>query len=328
MKKALLSAVVCMLHLSSFAQISTSVAEEYTLWTVVRTMQCNFMSPGTTGSAQVWDFSGLTPVNANDTTVWKFIPAASGSLFPNASMVKKAGPQYSYYEYSSGGVHLLGIEDSSNNPPDTTNYFNTRQVMQHPITYRDQYKDSIRYLQLGDTIEGNYTDTVESFGQLITPAGTYENVIRMRFTEESVAVISGTQLYHVSYRWYDKDHRTALLALDSVVVTSGAGTNSYQQAWYLEEEDPTNIAETVPEELDLIATYNDNQLVIRAGTNTGDQYSLLLFSSDGRKVFGSNLEGGQLQSFQTPDTPPGMYILIVSNHSKRGEYGIKKLLKQ
>ncbi|HEY9176137.1 MAG TPA: hypothetical protein VIN07_00540, partial [Flavipsychrobacter sp.] len=148
------------------AQISTSVAEKYTHWTVVKSMRCDFMPPGATGSARTWDFSGLTPANVNDTTQTRYIPRNATMPFPSASAVMKDGNDYTFYEYTADGVYELGSLDSSSTPPDTTVYSNTKKIMKHPITYTQSYSDSFSLSNGVDSGTGMITDTVESFGIL------------------------------------------------------------------------------------------------------------------------------------------------------------------
>lgn len=309
------------------AQISTSVAEKYSHWMVVKAMRCNFMPHGTTGSAQTWNFSGLTPINANDTTKVQYIPRNATMPFPTASVVMKDGNDYTFYQYTATGVYELGSLDSSSNPPDTLTYTNTKQVMQHPITYTQSFMDSFALSGGADSGVGMITDTVESFGTLILPTDTYENVIRMVITEVVDGTVSGVPVSArtVSYRWYDKDHRAPLLMLDSVDI----GGSKSQEAYYLLEEDPVLISDVAITPLDIKAAFAGSNIVVTAGTEAGHRYELALYHINGQQLYRRVFDGGGKAVFNTgQELSPGMYVLRVLDKEQHGTAGITKLVKQ
>lgn len=322
--------MVVILPLQLQAQISTSIADKHNLWTVAKTIQCNHEPPGTTGSAQTWNYSGVTPLNVNDTDKTYYLSQPSNSLYPNASIMAKQNGKYTFYDYSGNSVFLLGMVDSSSTPPDTTMYMNTKQIMKHPITYGDRFTDSFTFAMGTDSAKGAFTDTVESFGKLILPYDTFENVIRMRVTDDAEVSVSGvaTQITRISYRWYDLDHRTPLLRIDSVTESSGLGTNTYKELHYLLEEVPTGITETTKERLPLTALFVNNTLAITSGTETGHTYQMALFSISGQRIISTTFAGGNKKQFNLPDVSPGMYMLLVRDADNYHKNATLKLMKR
>lgn len=294
---------------------------------VEKTMRCNFMPHGTTGSAQTWNFSGLTPVNANDTTRVQYISPNATMPFSSASMVLKDGNDYTFYQYTSNGVYELGSLDSSSNPPDTITYTNTKRVMQHPITYTQGFTDSFALSAGADSGTGIITDTVESFGKLILPNDTFENVIRMVITEVVDGTVSGVPvtIRRVSYRWYDNSHRAPLLKLDSIDI----GGAKSQEAYYLLEEDPVLISDVQITPLDIKAAFAGSNIVVTNGTEAGHNYELALYNISGQQLYRRDFAGGSRTVFNTGlELSPGMYILSVLDKEQHGTAGITKLVKQ
>lgn len=314
--------VLCSLQLP--AQISTSIAEKYTHWTVVKTMNCNYMPPGTKGSAQTWDFTTLTPKAANDTDRVQHVPREISFPFPTANMAKKDGNDYTFYEYKADGVYEIGIFDSIT--LDTIFYPNSKRIMKHPTTYLDKYIDTFTIAEAGDTVTGVLVDTVESFGILKLPNGTHENVIRKR-SEETITGFSGgnpVNVNRISYRWYDKDHRTPLLRIDSVDINGAKSRTTV----YLLKEDPVMVRDAAIAPMVVTAIFSGNELVVTSGTEKGQQYNLVLYNLAGTKIYQNTFVGGEQQRFSINNAlMPGMYILTMDMPDKPGHAGITKLIK-
>lgn len=319
--------LVVILPIQLYAQISTVIAEKYTHWMVVKAMRCQFMSHGATGSARTWDFSGLTPVNANDTTRIQYIPRNPAMPFANASAVMKDGNDYTFYEYMADGVYELGSLDSSSNPPDTITYTNSKRIMRHPFTYNQGYTDSFALSGGADSGVGVIHDTVESFGKLILPGDTFENVIRMRITEVIDGTVGGNPvtIRTVSYRWYDLAHRAPLVRLDSLDI----GGSKSQEAYYLLSEDPVLISDLSITSLDVTASFAGNKLLLTGGTYAGHDYWLSLYNIAGQEIYRSEFKGGGRQLFDPgKELNTGLYILTVIDKNEQGTAGITKLVKQ
>ena len=313
------------------AQISTTKAEKYTLFTVVRTLKCNFMPPGTQGSAQTWNFSGLTPKVTSDTTRSNYFASHSGLPFQSATMVRHRGNRYTFYDYNSSGVYEVGTLDSTNNPPDTISHTDSKRIMMLPMTYTDIFTDTFT-VDGGTKINGggNITDTVESFGKLILPGDTFENVIRMYITEDFTGTILGApgSIHRGTFLWFDKDHSSPLLRLDSTITTTGIGTNTMTEIEYLIEEDPVAVAEVAITKLPVTAIFSGNDLVLTSGTENGHRYNLSLYTIAGRKVYNTSFVANGQQRFNINSISAGVYMLAIDDADHYGTIGVLKVVKQ
>lgn len=323
--------MVVMFPLQLEAQISTAKAEKYKLFTVVKTIKCVNMPPGATGSARIWDFSGLTPKTLSDTTKAKYLEHDASMPFASSNIVRKVGNIYTFYEYKTNGVYELGSLDSNSNPPDTLRHPDSKRIMMHPMTYVDQYTDTFT-VDAGSkaTGGGNITNIVESFGMLILPNDTFENVIRMRITEDFTGTVVSvpTDIHKVSYQWYDIDHSTPLLRIDSTTTTSSIGTTNIYETAYLLDEDPVAIADIEITRLPISAVFSGDDLVLTGGTEAGHTYNLALYTITGQKLYNATFTGGKQHHFSTNcSITAGMYMLTVDDIDNYGTIGVLKIVK-
>lgn len=324
--------MVVILPLQLDAQISTSTAQKYSLWTVVRTMNCAYMPPGSDGSSQAWNFTALTPLNVADTHRVQHIEATAGMLYPNASMVKRDGLIYTFYDYQTDGVYILGSIDSNNSPPDTMMYSNPVKIMKHPITYLNMYVDSFKLNDgKADSAKGYIIDTVESFGKLYLPHDTIENVIRMKFTKVTETTQGGlpTTITETSYQWYGLDYSSPILVIDSILTANTAGNNTTKSTYYLIEEDPVSVGTIKTERLAITGSFVGNDIVITSGLNPQTNYRVTLYNLSGSKVLQKDITGGDNQRISpSVDLTPSMYILSIKDTDNPINYGLVRLVKQ
>lgn len=333
MKRILLyMCMVVSIPLQLKAQINTSDAQKYKLWTVLKTIDCNHMPPGAIGSSHFWDFSALTPINPADTHRVQYIAPTSNMLYPNASMVKKDGLKYTFYDYQPSGVYVLGSVDSSNSPPDTLMFSNSMQIMKHPITYTNSYRDTFKANEgKADSTKGYVIDTVTSFGSLILPHDTFENVIKMEFTIVMETTVSGlpTTITEVSNQWYNRYTSSPLLRIDSTLIANTSGNTTTKRAIYLLQEDPVSIPNIETEMLDFSAIMTDNKIVITTGLLLEHNYTATLYDLSGRKKVQAVITGGNNQTIHLNTyTTAGIYILSVQDNQNTSELGVIRLMKQ
>ena len=155
------------------------------------------LSPGNAGANQVWDFSGLTlnQDNAPINTV-AVATAFSASSFPASNYCYKAtfnnanyvDTVYEFYSLSSVSFERMGNSSSGDNTINKRT--DTEILFQFPYTYNTTINDT--YQHDTDTNPISVTSVYDAYGTLITPFGTYTNVIRKKNTE-------GT---FVSYNWF------------------------------------------------------------------------------------------------------------------------------
>ena len=183
-------------------------------WDIVFFAPDNF-DPGPGGANQTWDFSSLNPSNPLDLNFEILDPATvQGNVdFPDAEFVLflPTFGTYEFYAANADSIYLLGGVSISNNEVDFLTIFtDPEDGIQLPLTYGDNYPYFSAFEQYlfgsfltSETREGNVN--VDGYGTLITPAGTFTNVLRLQIVETSFG-ITNTQI-----AWMDVNNFIPLL---------------------------------------------------------------------------------------------------------------------
>lgn len=150
----------------------------------------NGVPEGPAGANQFWDFSNLG-VNQSITGGFDLpqnTPFAAD--YPEADIVgvipDPAGTNYLYYDFTSDGVYTLGLEiQGSGSQP----YSDSRQDLITPMSYLDTYTDMAVFTNnSGGFItegESDFVAEVDAYGTIVTPGGTFNNVLRIHTVENT-----------------------------------------------------------------------------------------------------------------------------------------------
>jgi hypothetical protein len=193
------------------------------------------IGPGSAGQAQTWNFAGATSDSSYTETNLSSMDAAGGSNFPYASY----GTQVSstsgttFYAGSSVALQLIGNYAGDISGAVVATYSNAMDLMQFPASFssafNDPYQVGITSPFLNFSIEGTNDVLVDGSGTLTTPAGTYNNVLRVKSINNYQyiglpplpgTVTNGTT---TNYMWVSPDYPGYMLMNYSIDVQ---GTNS------------------------------------------------------------------------------------------------------
>ncbi len=202
----------------------------------------DYWNPGPGGANQNWDFSALSH---NQDWDWRFYDPSQtvfADSFPSANMafalpVANAPESWSYYRFANDSLHYLGAA-SILSPTDSTGFYQIFEQdpdleLVFPFTYGTSVSDQAKGVQwvnvggmtFAQTRDKTTSRTVDAYGSLTTPYGTFNNVLRVR-TTESIAdtlrtifpVASSQEI--VRYTWYSADERYVLMQMDSIASLS------------------------------------------------------------------------------------------------------------
>ena len=207
----------------------------------------NFES-GAIGPDVSWDFSNL-PLDEN-VCMYDAMPISLSPYqdrFPNADMfyvceITTGGSDraevHTFYSKSGNTVSFEGTATISINVAEFDSIFLQYQdpptFLRFPISYQDSHSDdymgtltTFADQDLTINIEGTVTSTADSYGSLTTPAGTFNDCIRIKRTElESITVpgipLSTTQESY-RYTWASSNENYLLLNMDSLVTKDFTG---------------------------------------------------------------------------------------------------------
>ena len=137
------------------------------------------LNPDLAGANVTWDFSSLTSLTAAEDNPYTVVTVASGpfsSSFPTSNYVLQIySDTYGYYLLSSDKVEILGF--SFNDQIDGT-YTNPETLFVFPFTYGMSNVDTFQ--ESASTPIVTKTSTYDAYGTLITPFGTFTDVMRIK----------------------------------------------------------------------------------------------------------------------------------------------------
>jgi hypothetical protein len=197
----------------------------------------SYVSPGNSGAAQTWDLSTMTTGTPAPTT---FITPSStpyAASFPTANVGYTVSNSYLFYKTSSTAWKNAGSVSSNNV---ILAYTDMEDLLRFPFNFNDTYTDpwATTFTNGGATFyrTGNTTVTADSYGTLITPSGTYSNVLRVHFVEDyqDSADVGGfpyiITYYNDEYMWYlNGNHNPVAVVYDLAV----NGSSALQTGFYM-----------------------------------------------------------------------------------------------
>ena len=221
MKKTILLCLILITYtLSSQAQITIdqSITPQFgDAWTVKYYNDVGF-SEGPSGANQTWDFSTLELDGALDINFEILDPSEvlGTENFPTATFVWHipAFEIYEFYESTPDSISLVGGLNISNGEIDfMTVYTDPEDAIRLPMTYNDSYDYFSQYNQflfgnLLNTENRNGQFEVDAYGTLITPVGTYEDVLRVKIVETSFGIQS------TQFAWLDAQNFVPLMVYE------------------------------------------------------------------------------------------------------------------
>jgi hypothetical protein len=141
-------------------------------------------SPGTAGADLTWDFSGLT---ADGSTSSSFISAAQvngASEFSSANLAVMHGDVAQFYSANQAALQSWGEYAVGGNAYQI--YSDAKDLLRFPIGFGQSFTDDYASANRASENAGEYSRQgvinveVDANGTLITPAGTFNNVLRVK----------------------------------------------------------------------------------------------------------------------------------------------------
>jgi len=208
--------------------INPVIGESYTI------NNGNYVSEGSSGANQTWDLSTISGSSGGLTNNVTPSSTPNGSNFPTSNLAADNTTTGStgYYFTSSSVLQILGAVGGSGSTVIT--YSNYEDILHFPFNYNNSYNDqwaaSFQSAGYNYYRTGNTTVTADGYGTLITPNGTYTNVMRVHFVQDyQDSTYIGTPYiityYNDEYIWY-KEGVHATLAAVYTFTNSMSGTST------------------------------------------------------------------------------------------------------
>jgi len=164
-------------------------------------------APGSGGANVTWDYSKAQDSSAGG--ILTFFPPSTlpgYSNFPNAqsATIDLSDTTITYYTGNSSSYGFVGqfqVSDSS-----LTSFTPQFTKLAFPFTYPQTYVDTFTYFSpviSTNTVYGFDSLVADGYGTLITPSGTFNNVLRVRQVVTLIVVFSGINIPIATETYYD-----------------------------------------------------------------------------------------------------------------------------
>lgn len=275
---------------------------------------------GPSGPNVIWDYSDMTLTNSQ--TSYSIVPASTAinsSAFAQANFCEKfeSNGNTTYYLYSLSPETLELQAISSSNFP-TTNYsYDTGILYNFPYTYSNQFTDTI--WPFGSPIPPEpLTRTYEAYGTLITPLGTFNNVIRQKMVN-GFGQITFTWIATNPYRMLLRAGFESEADLRPEAITPA---NAQSVSFYIE----SSLGSTAPELNPEIQIYPNPTKDFFSVTNTQEENLILKVYDVSGKLLLENNKYSPGSTISLKEYANGIYILKILDQDHNTIVS-KKLIK-
>ncbi|WP_336960589.1 T9SS type A sorting domain-containing protein [Chryseobacterium contaminans] len=204
------------------------------------------ITAGAAGANITWDFSAYTGTNSI-AYINKACPGESNCFrFPGANRIATmtSADTHDFSAMTDLDATMLGSYSGPALGDVTVTYVNPLIEYKFPITYLQQFDDTYEFNSvsavIGNTNEtGQVSVTVDGYGTVITPRGTYPNVLRIKRMRTATQLISSlptpiTVTYtNESYQWVSQtDGMVFSFAINTSVINGN--TNISKSVSYLD----------------------------------------------------------------------------------------------
>lgn len=318
MKKSLrllFAAVALMVALTATAQPTlTGPGINYVIGTSFTNNTCNYVSEGSSGANQTWDLSSMTVTNSTQISIESPANTQYSSSFPDANIawVNGSSGQVAYYNGSASSLQFYGMHIPGTA---TLSYDDPEDQLQFPLTYNDSFTDTFytEYTANGITFyrEGTTTVTADGYGTLITPEGTFDNVLRVHTEQiyQDSANISGSP-YIIDYdtdvySWYKEGYHSYLASNFSLSSTNGPQSS----ASYISNL-PVSTNE-ITRDISCKVFPNPASEKINIELSAKDDVSVKMINSAGQEVETTVHKQGQNLQLDVSGLPEGLYLVRI-----------------
>ncbi len=176
----------------------------------------NGVTQGNAGANQTWNFSGLQPLVGVDPVQYFYLAPANtppqyASKFPTANLAIRIGlpsdtAVYGYSNKSSSQWELLGLKNDL-----IEQVYTNTDIQLKTLSYNGSFTDNFtNYTDAGTGFvfygTGTRTITYDAYGTLQTPAGTFQNAMRLKGVSSQVDSVNfgvGEIINHTELTVYD-----------------------------------------------------------------------------------------------------------------------------
>lgn len=207
--------------------------------------QCPIVNPGVSGENQTWNLSGLIPT-ATITRSYTLSTIPGATIRQNKN-TNGAATSIDLKCDSTGQA----IITQSNETTVVIGYYDPKKILTLPAVYANVHQDYYHASASGTPVYGDLTQVVDGYGTLITPEGTFSNVVRVHLHDDFYVETNLETRYYIedTYTWYKAGIKDELASTTSIAEVGQPPY--YESALYLE----TTTYGLTEEEMGKLAVY-------------------------------------------------------------------------
>ena len=285
-----------------------------------------WVSQGSAGASQTWNFASVTPTN-NATYTVSAVSAPNAAVFTNANLQQDGtGGASGFFKGSSTAYQNYGSKTGTVNIV----YSNPEDMMQYPFTMSGTYNDyfSAQFVSSGYTFyrKGTTTNTADAYGTITLPNGTFSNALRVHYVQnykDSTNIGMAYEFFYLNdmYMWYLPNNHQPIFSTYSLTI-SGATSNTSSGSNLLQ-----TISNSLVEEATGIKSMNfypnpTSGSVIHLDLNLSENinYNVVLVDNLGREVFKSSenkgFQGYNAETLDVSNLADGLYNFVIQSEGK------------
>jgi len=290
-------------------------------------------NPGPGGANQNWDFSNINPTFSNTVTVVNPASTPFADVFTESTHSYHYTGSFENYSYAqiTSSENLndgVGFDPGGDNEY-TIHYTDAVKLMQYPFSFNNTYTDS--YFTAYSAVEGMLTHengtitvTADAWGRVTTPAGTYNNTLRVKLerTYTDSVWMDGIFIYantytQTDYDWYTATSHTSVISISE----TGDGTSATYRS------ETVSIKETpLLSPISIFPNPVGNTLNIKLSEGDIENAEISVVNLAGQQMLQLKNNGNHQLQADISGLAPGIYFLTIKNNS--GAFSTKRFIKQ
>lgn len=296
--------------------------------TVFKTDTSITFTPGSAGANQTWDLTFLQPQINGPSTYVATNTTAAYLNFPSANIATTSAQGDGYFNVTSNAMQYYGIAAQGI----IMSYDDPEDLIHYPFAYNDTYTDTwlTIFSNGGYTFyrSGSTTVTADGYGTLITPTGTYQNVLRVHSVQTyqdstNIGVPFIINYSSDQYGWYSNGIHCQIANMFNTTASTGA---SQAGGSYLESTTGISDQQQAISSLDVSPSPATDNISIDFTMSQPVEVDVTVFNLLGEKMMSvpCNKSNSTSVKFNVTELPDGIYFAKVM--SDKNVFASKKFV--
>ena len=274
-------------------------------------------TPGAAGTGVTWNFAGLSTIATDTIDYANCSGSAMCDSFAGSALYSINAGSSQFYASDTNTFSLIGSGIAGGN----LYYSDPKALIFYPATYNSIAVDTYVCARAGYLGFGRDSFTVDGYGTLIVPGGSYSNTLRLHTICINIdSSISGSAISVDTFRtdvyyWYTPGVHSPLLAMYYDFGTLTGPPELAQIIYYKPVTDVLNAGKVAETDLQIFPNPATDQITISGRALAGQTVSLDLFDVSGRAVLEETKQMPTSDENIVLNLPPvaqGVYILRIS----------------